>query len=91
MADDKITKRAKKKADRAAKKRGKSGGVDEFDFEGESTLGGKIVTFFLTYYMKDMEYSVKSLTDLYTFSSPTENYLWLLWNFGHEIQKKKFL
>ena len=47
--------------------------------------------FFLTYYMKDMEYSVKSLTDLYTFSSPTENYLWLLWNFGHEIQKKKFL
>ena len=47
--------------------------------------------FFFTYYMKDMEYSVKSLTDLYTFNSPTENYPWLLWNLGHEIQKKKFL
>ena len=28
--------------------------------------------FFLTYHMKDTEYSVKSLTALYTLSSPTE-------------------
>lgn len=48
MAEDKITKRAKKKADKAAKKRGKSGGVDDLDFEGESTIGGKILTFFVT-------------------------------------------
>lgn len=47
--------------------------------------------FFLTYHMKDTEYSVKSLTALYTLSSPTENYPWLLWNLGHEIQKKKFV
>ena len=47
MAEDKITKRAKKKADKAEKKRSKSG-ADDLDFEGESTLGGKIVTFFVT-------------------------------------------
>jgi len=48
MAEDKITKRAKKKADKAEKKRKKSGSADDLDFEGESTLGGKIVTFFVT-------------------------------------------
>ena len=48
MAEDKITKRAKKRADKAAKKRGKSGGIDDLDLEGESTLGGKILTVFVT-------------------------------------------
>lgn len=48
MAEDKITKRAKKKADKAEKKRGRKGSADDLDFEGESTLGGKIVTFFVT-------------------------------------------
>ena len=47
MAEDKITKRAKKKADRAEKKR-KKAGAEDLDFESESTLGGKIVTFFVT-------------------------------------------
>ena len=48
MAEDKITKRAKKKADKAEKKRKKKGGADDLDFESESTIGGKIVTFFVT-------------------------------------------
>lgn len=48
MAEDKITKRAKKKADKAEKKRKKKGGADDLDFEGESTLGSKILTFFIT-------------------------------------------
>lgn len=48
MAEDKITKRAKKKADKAEKKRGKKGGTDDLDFEGESASGGKIVSFFVT-------------------------------------------
>lgn len=48
MAEDKITKRAKKKADKAEKRRAKNGGANDLDFEGESTLGGKILTFFVT-------------------------------------------
>lgn len=48
MAEDKITKRAKRKAEKAEKKRSKEGDSDAFDFEGESTLGGKLVTFFIT-------------------------------------------
>jgi len=48
MAEDKITKRAKKKAEKAEKKRAKNGGVEDLDFEGESTVGGKILTFFVT-------------------------------------------
>ena len=48
MAEDKITKRAKKKAEKAEKKRKKSANTDDLDFEGESTLGGKILTFFVT-------------------------------------------
>lgn len=48
MAEDKITKRAKKKAEKAEKKRKKSANADDLDFEGESTLGGKILTFFIT-------------------------------------------
>ena len=47
MAEDKITKRAKKKADKVEKKRSKKGS-DDLDFEGESTLGSKILTFFVT-------------------------------------------
>lgn len=47
MAEDKITKKAKKKAEKAEKKRSKAG-TDDLDFEGESTLGGRIVTFFVT-------------------------------------------
>lgn len=47
MAEDKITKRAKKKAENAEKKRKKSDLPDDLDFEGESTLGGKVLTFFV--------------------------------------------
>lgn len=44
---------------------------------------------FLKCYMRDMEYSVKSLTNLYTYNDPNENYHWLPWNLGHKIQKEK--
>lgn len=36
-----------------------------------------------------MEYSVKSLTNLYTCNDPNENYRWLPWNLGNKIQKEK--
>ncbi len=48
MAEDKITKKAKKKAEKAEKKRKKKGGTEELDFEGESTIGGKVLTVFVT-------------------------------------------
>ena len=48
MAEDKMTKKAKKKADKAEKKRQKKGGIDDLDYEGESSIGGKILTFFVT-------------------------------------------
>ena len=48
MAEEKMTKKAKKKAEKAEKKRKKMGGADDLEFEGESTTGGKIVTFFVT-------------------------------------------
>ena len=48
MAEDKMTKKAKKKAEKAEKKRQKKGGIDDLDYEGESSIGGKILTFFVT-------------------------------------------
>ena len=48
MAEDKLTKRAKKKAEKAEKKREKNANMDDLDLEEESSLGGKIVTFFVT-------------------------------------------
>lgn len=49
MAEDKITKRAKKKAEKAEKKRKKNGSADDLEFENESTIGGKILTFLITF------------------------------------------
>ena len=49
MAEDKITKKARKKAEKAEKKRKKQGDAENLDFEGEeSTPGGKILTVFIT-------------------------------------------
>lgn len=48
MAEDKMSKKAKKKAEKAEKKRLKKGGLDDLDYEGGASAGGKIVTFFIT-------------------------------------------
>lgn len=48
MAEDKMTKRARKRAEKEEKKRRKEVGTDDLEYEGESSAGGKIVTFFAT-------------------------------------------
>ena len=47
MAEDKMSKRAKKKAEKAEKERQKKGGIEGLDYEGESSTGSKILTFFV--------------------------------------------
>lgn len=45
MAEEKVTKKSKKKAE---KKRRKKGGVDDLEYEGEASIVGKLLTFFVT-------------------------------------------
>ena len=48
MAEDKMSKKAKKKAEKAEKKRQKKGSIDGLDYEGDSSVGSKILTVFVT-------------------------------------------